>query len=40
MYGMLLEDVKTSKYLGSTLKSGGSSDNELRIRFATATSKQ
>ena len=35
---MLLEDVKTFKYLGATLKSGGSSDNELRIRLATATS--
>ena len=38
MDGMLLEDVKTFKYIGATLKSGGSSDNELRIRLATATS--
>ena len=38
MDGMLLEDVKTFKYLGATLKSGGSSDNELRIRLETATS--
>ena len=38
MDGTLLENVKTFKYLGSTLKSYGSSDNELRIRLATATS--
>ena len=38
MDGTLLENVKTFKYLGSTLKSDGSSDNELRIRLATATS--
>ena len=37
MDGMLLEHVKTFKYLGATLKSGGSSDNELRIRLATTT---
>ena len=34
---MLLENVKTFKYLGATLKADGSSDNELRIRIATAT---
>ena len=33
----ILEDVKTFKYLGANLKSSGSSDNELRIRLATAT---
>ena len=38
MDGMLLEDVKTFKYLGANLKSGGSSYNELRIRLSTATS--
>ena len=38
MDGMLQEDVKNFKYLGATLKSGGSSNNELRIRLATATS--
>ena len=38
MYGMLLEDVKTFKYLGATLQSGGSSDIELRITLSTATS--
>ena len=38
MDGMLLEDVKNFKYLGTTLKSGVSSDNELLIRLATATS--
>ena len=38
MDGMLLEDVKTFKYLGATLKSRVSSDNELRIRLASATS--
>ena len=32
----ILEDVNTFKYLGATLKSNGSSDNELRIRLATA----
>ena len=37
MDGMLLEDEKTFKYLGATLKSGGSSDIELRIRLSTAT---
>ena len=36
--GMLLENVKTFKYLGTTLKADGSSDNELQIRIATATS--
>ena len=30
---VLLEDVKTFTYIGATLKSGGSSDNELRIRL-------
>ena len=38
MDGVLLEDVKTFKYLEATLKSGGSSDNEFRIRLETATS--
>ena len=38
MDGTLLENVKKFKYLGSTLKSDGSSDNELRIRLTTATS--
>ena len=36
--GMLLENVKTFKYLRSTLKTDGSSDNELRIRISTASS--
>ena len=36
--GMLLENIKTFKYLGATLKADRSSDNELRIRIATATS--
>ena len=36
MDGTLLENVKTFMYLGSTLKSDGSSDNELRL--ATSTS--
>ena len=35
---ILLEDVKTFKYLGATLTSGGSSDNELQIKLSTATS--
>ena len=34
---MLLENVKIFTYLGATLKSDGSSDNELRIPIATAT---
>ena len=38
MDGILLEDVKIFKYLGSTLKSDGASGNKLRIRIATATS--
>ena len=38
MDGTLLEDVNTFKYLGATLQSNGVSDNELRIRLATATS--
>ena len=33
-----LEDVTTFKYLGATVKSGVLSNNELRIRLATATS--
>ena len=35
---ILLENVKTFKYLGATLKADGSSDNELEICIATATS--
>ena len=35
---ILLENVETFKYLGAILKIDGSSDNELRIRIATATS--
>ena len=35
---MLLENVKTFKYLRATLKADGSADNELRIIIATATS--
>ena len=36
--GMLLDNVKTFKYLGATLKADVSSDKEIRIRIATATS--
>ena len=32
MDGTLLEDVNPFKYLGATLKSDGTSDNELRIQ--------
>ena len=35
---MSLENVETIKYVGAKLKVDGSSDNELRIRIATATS--
>ena len=38
MDGTLLEDVKTFKYSDATLTSDRASDNELRIRLATATS--
>ena len=34
--GTLLENVKIFKYLVATLQSDGASDNELRIRLATA----
>ena len=37
MDGTQLEDVKTFKYLGSTLKYYSSSENEIRIQLATAT---
>ena len=35
---MIPEDVKTFKYLGAILKSGGSSDSELIMKLATASS--
>ena len=34
---ILLEYVKTLKYIGATLTSDGSLDNELRNRLATST---
>ena len=37
MDGTQLEDVKTFKYLGSTLKYYSSSENEIRIQLATST---
>ena len=38
MYGTLLEDVNTFKYIGATLTSDGALYNELRIQLATAMS--
>ena len=38
MDGTILEDVKTFKYIGSTIKYGCSSKNELRIPLETDTS--
>ena len=38
MNGIILQDVKTFTYIGATLKSDGSSDNELRIRLEITTS--
>ena len=38
MDGTKLEDVKTFKYIGSTLKYDGSSENELSIRLVKSTS--
>ena len=38
MNGEELEEVNQFKYLGATLKKDGSSEGEIRIRIATATS--